>query len=211
MADAMTATAAHEVVTATPLTGTFGALVHGADLTQAHAAQTRAVNSLLDRYKVLVFREQHRVGPDELLAFSSGFGAPETADHPSHPNYPGLPGVKVLKSDISHRRYLPDSWHTDGATRERTRCITVLQAVDIPSYGRDTLFADMEAAYDELSETMKAFLDPLSAEHSWGMAKPDAPPVAHPLIHTHLATGRKAIYAGSTRAGSSGSPTPRTG
>jgi taurine dioxygenase len=195
VAFATTAAVRRDELTATPLTGTFGALVHGADLARSDAAQADAVAALLDQYKVLVFRDQHAVGPHELLAFSSGFGAPETADHPSHPNYPGLPGVKVLKSDVSQRKYLPDSWHTDGATRERTRCVTVLQAVDIPAYGRDTLFADMEIAYDELSEAMKAFLGPFVAEHSWGPAKPDAPPVAHPLIHTHAATGRKAIYA----------------
>jgi taurine dioxygenase len=192
--DTMTAVRQRDL-TAKPLTGTFGALVEGADIALgADATQTRAIAALLNQYKVLVFRDQHEVGPHELHAFSSGFGVPE-ADHPNHPGYPGLPGVRVLKSDVSQRRYLPDSWHTDGATRERTRCVTVLQAVDIPPFGRDTLFADMEIAYDELSDPMKAMLDPLIAEHSWGIAKPDAPPVQHPLIHIHPATGRKAIYA----------------
>ena len=194
--DTMTAVAARHKLTATPLTGTFGALVQGADIARSHdAAQTEAIADLLSQYKVLVFRDQHRVGPQQLLDFSSGFGAPETAEHPQHLDYPGVPGVKVLHSEIGHRKYMPESWHTDGATRERSKCLTVLQAVDIPPYGRDTLFADMEAAYDELSEPMKAFLDPLIAEHSWGMQKRDAPPVPHPLIRTHAASGRKAIYA----------------
>src|SRR5581483_11830206 len=59
---------------------------------------------------------------------------------------------------------------------------------------RDTLFADMEAAYTELSDPMKACLEALSAVHSWEEYNPGVAPVQHPVIRKHPRTGRKCVY-----------------
>jgi taurine dioxygenase len=74
-----------------------------------------------------------------------------------------------------------------------------------PPYGGDTLFASMYAAYDALSERMKAYLEGLRAEHSgehyrgqyanYGIAdKPEYPRAEHPVVRTHPVTGKKALY-----------------
>ncbi len=186
---------ARDRLSARPLTGTFGARVEGIDLAHPLArSELELLMEMLRQHKVLVFRDQRGVGPGELLAFSRNFGEPETEEHPTHPNLPDYPGVKVLESNINIRQNVGDTWHTDGATRERTRCITVLQAIDVPSYGRDTLFADMEAAYRGLSGPMQTFLDGMTALHSWGRQKPGAPPVEHPVIHVDPTSGLKSLY-----------------
>src|SRR5437588_816734 len=67
-----------------------------------------------------------------------------------------------------------DFWHTDGCTRGGPRSwLSILQAVDVPPYGRDTLYCDMEAAYDRLSPPVQKFLDGRTALHSYGVQKPD--------------------------------------
>lgn len=182
-------------LSAEPMTGFFGATVAGINLAKPlAAADTTRLRDLLDEYKVLVFRDQHAVDAYALDAFARGFGSPEAEPHPTFAHIEGLPAVKIVAAEVTERRNVRDTWHTDGSTRPDPRCLTVLQAVDVPRYGRDTLFADMEAAYDELSEAMKAFLAPLRAEHSWEEYNPGMPPVRHPVVRRHPRTGRMSVY-----------------
>jgi taurine dioxygenase len=84
--------------------------------------------------------------------------------------------------------------------------------VEIPPVGGDTLFADMYAAYDGLSEAVKARIDGRVAIHDFThfrkamrrrgkteaeIAALDAafPKPRHPVVRTHPETGRKALYA----------------
>jgi taurine dioxygenase len=90
------------------------------------------------------------------------------------------------------------TWHTDGlgANRELSRSITLLQAVDVPPYGRrDTMFSDMEAAFERLSPPMQRLLEGLTGIHAWGTLKPGAPPCEHAMVKRDAHTGRKALYA----------------
>lgn len=184
----------------TPLTGTLGAQVDGLDLSQPLGDATEKLRAALDEYKVLVFHDQHAVGPAELVAFAEHFGEPEVAKHPSaHLGDHEVPGIKVITSDAADPAIAGDSWHTDGATRDQPAWLTILQSVDVPPFGRDTLFADMEAIYKNLSEPMQQFLEGRTALHSWGSASltginSDAPPVEHPLIRINPRTGRKSVY-----------------
>lgn len=174
------------------LTGQFGARITGIDLTGPLQEKTiRSIWSALKQYKVLVFPDQQALTPDKHLAFAKHFGKVEL-HHPSHPDYPGNPGLKVLKS--SGEGMARDTWHTDGSTRVDTAWISFLKAVDIPPYGRDTLFADMVAVYSRLSPNMQKFFDGLMALHSWGAQRPEAPPVEHPMVMKDASTGRKWLY-----------------
>jgi taurine dioxygenase len=87
----------------------------------------------------------------------------------------------------------------------------MLLAREIPPYGGDTLFANMYAAYEALSNGMKRMIDPLYAVNSSAKAdvtrtredrlKTDGSDKAgkelaaeHPVVRTHPETGRKALY-----------------
>jgi taurine dioxygenase len=176
----------------TPINGTFGATVRGLSLeARVDDVDVAALGKALADHKVLVMPEVELAGADDLLALAERFGAAETVEHPTHDHYPGLPGVKVLHSDGTTRA---DTWHTDGSTRVDTEWLTFLQAVDVPPYGRDTMFADMEAVFARLSRPMQEFLVGLTARHSWGSQRPDAPPVEHPVVMTDPRSGRKWLY-----------------
>jgi taurine dioxygenase len=104
-----------------------------------------------------------------------------------------------------------DRWHTDNTFMAEPPMGSVLRAVQVPDVGGDTCFASMYAAYDSLSDRMKAFLEGLTALHDitpliesavrQGLS--DAvvsevqaawPVTEHPIVRTHPETGRKALY-----------------
>lgn len=187
-----------------PLTGTFGAEIEGIRMADNPSIEViQAIRDALDTYRVLVFRDQHGLDARSYIRFAGHFGAPETVPHPSLPDYKDADGevlgVKVLESNADEYRqhameWNLDSWHTDGAPRANRHWTSLLQAVDVPDYGRDTMFADMVTAFECLSESMKNFIEGLTCSHSWGPQNPQAAPVVHPLVVVHPRTGQKALY-----------------
>ena len=179
----------------TPLTGIVGARVSNVDILQHDDALVTEIKAALDRYKVLVIPGQQSLTPEGLLRFAERFGTAERAAHPNWDDVPGHVGVKLLATGHYPTGVdVGDSWHTDGPPRELTQWYSFLHAIQVPPYGRDTLFADMEAAYRRLSEPLQKFLEGLTALNAWGASKPDAPPVEHPVIMTDPDTGRKSLY-----------------
>ena len=177
------------------ITGTFGVEVAGIEVSAPVSEDIAvALRDALREHKVLVLRNQLLVEPWDLLAFGCIFGDPETAVHPSLPAVDEVPAVKIIVSNSKDYALTVPGWHTDGYTRDHPHWISLLQAVDVPPYGRDTVYADMEAAYSHLSPTMQTFLDGLTALNSWGAQKPDAPPVEHPVVMVDHVNGRKSLY-----------------
>src|SRR3546814_12112781 len=83
------------------------------------------------------------------------------------------------------------NWHTDGPWDTEVCKATQLYAVEIPSCGGDTLFANMYAAYDSLPDALKQRIDGLQAEFVYGgrtrqghdlpePEEPALPPAVHP-------------------------------
>lgn len=178
-----------------PITPICGAEIVGVDMTKPiEQSMVEKIDRLLRERKVLVFREQFGVDAHDLARFASHFGKPETAPHPDHEDFPDVPAVKVIVANGSYGR---DTWHTDGATRQQTRWLSFLQAIDIPPNGRDTIFADMEAVFEGLSPKLQAFLKDSDALQSWGVSKPEAPPVSHPATVENPVTGRFGLYVNS--------------
>ena len=100
-----------------------------------------------------------------------------------------------------------NAWHTDGSFRPVPTAGTTLRAVEIPERGGDTLFADMGAAYDNLSENVRARIVTLWARHDWSIGyyaqkyeadlprlRAQTPPVTHPVVIAHPRTGRPTLY-----------------
>ena len=83
---------------------------------------------------------------------------------------------------------------------------SILRLHTVPETGGDTLFASMYAAYDALSDRLKAYLDGVIAIHDGGPNyrhrsavdgrddKRVFPRAEHPVIRTHPVTGKKAIF-----------------
>lgn len=115
---------------------------------------------------------------------------------------------------ITHDKDRPgreNGWHSDVTWRLEPSLGSVLRLIEVPKVGGDTLFADMEAAFEDLPDEVKEKVDGRIAVHDFahfrkmmkarGASPEDIekmnekyPMVEHPVIRTHPDTGRKSIY-----------------
>jgi taurine dioxygenase len=188
-----------------PVTPTIGAEVEGVDLDQrCHPGTLFELEKAWLDHKVLFLRDQQHVTTDRHVDFCRQFG--ELERHPFAPPKPGHPEVMVVLAN-ERRRGNENTWHSDVTWREMPSLGSMLRAIEVPATGGDTLFADMEAAYDGLGAELQDRLVGLTAVHDLaavaaGIAGREAaealreqfPPSEHPVIRTHPDTGRRSIY-----------------
>lgn len=197
-----------------PLNPVIGAEIHGPDLSKPIGEATfREIEAALHEHLVIFFRDQD-LDPESHMRFASQFGDLQPP-HPFFPNIESHPQVSVLENDEA-RPPETNVWHTDVTWRDRPPLGSVLYGVDIPAAGGDTLWANMYAVYDSLSETEKQRLEGLRAIHSievfdasgnyenskdknaFSEILKQYPPQSHPLVRTHPVTGRKALFVNAT-------------
>ncbi|MGE3620944.1 MAG: TauD/TfdA dioxygenase family protein [Acidimicrobiia bacterium] len=211
-------------ISITPLPGTtFGAEVGGVDLSRLDDATWTQVEAAFNEYGILVFHDQD-LSREAHMAFGERFGPLEVNDTGGlRPDLDGKPIVTnisnvdadgVHQSDPAHplNRFLAgnEGWHSDSSFREVTAKASILFAMEVPTQGGQTGYADMRAAYDELSDQDKADLAERQAYHSLKFSQavsnsvdlevPDAPTdytgAWHPVVRVHPATGRPSLFVG---------------
>jgi len=187
-----------------PLGPTIGAEIAGVDLTSPlDDVVVAELERCLHEYKVIFFRDQP-LTPAQHVAFARRFGELEV--HPFISSNPDHPELVRFEKEATVGGF-ENGWHSDVSWRETPSLGAVLHAVEIPAVGGDTLFADMYAAYDGLEPGLQEQIEGLSAVNDFSMVfghtvKPEEreamrekyPPVEHPVVRTHPATGRKLIY-----------------
>lgn len=197
----------------TPVSGALGAEISGIDLSaELSNSTTAAVHEAFLAYRALFFRDQ-RLVPKQLVKASQLFG--EADIYPFIKGLPDTPEViEIIKTEADSKNF-GGSWHSDTSYMPAPALATVLYALDVPSAGGDTLFANTAMAYDALSDAMKDLLAGLvgvnSSEKGYqggraaGMARLDAMKGTfeaaaetheseHPVVRTHPETGRKSLY-----------------
>ena len=195
-----------------PLKAGFGAEVLDVDLNRADQATLRGVADAFQRNGAILLRDQH-LSPGQLVAFVEEFGEPE--DHTLQQfTLPGHPKVYVLSNREVDGRPIGAhndgvGWHTDYSYKAEPVMSTMLYAVEVPPEGSDTLLADGCAAWNALTPERQMTLDGLMLHHSYTHfmenrefgrmklseeIKAQTPDVTHPLIRTHPADGRKALW-----------------
>jgi taurine dioxygenase len=207
----MIQTLVKETIAVRRLAGALGAEISGVDLSAALSDQTIAeIRAALNQHQVIFFRDQ-TLTPDQHKAFGRRFG--NLNIHPYVSGMPGHPEVMEIVKEPEDRVNFGGGWHSDMSFLEKPSIGSILYAVQTPSFGGDTLFASQAAAYDALSDGLKATLETLSAVHSAGreysakgqsaqkrasMQVADAEGLAgefvHPVVKVHPETGRKALY-----------------
>jgi taurine dioxygenase len=191
-----------------PLTPTIGAVVRDIDLAQPiDATTTDALREALLDWKVLFFRDQN-ITTEQHLAFAGLFGKLEV--HPFAPHKAGFPEVLAITHGPDNKGK-ENTWHSDVTWRIEPSLGSILRALEVPPVGGDTLFADMYAAYDNLSDEIKEKIEGRAALHDFAhfrkalrkRGKSEAeieeynkayPSVEHPIVRTHPETKRKCLY-----------------
>jgi len=190
----------------------LGAIASGIDVTAMSDAEWDALyQAWLDHNGVLVVRGQDFSIP-QFLDYGRRFGAvkPHFVKKSRHPEYPELTvmgeGARNADGSMNKTVYRRGAgWHTDGPWDPDGCKATMLYAVELPSQGGDTLFANMYMAWDALPGDLKARVDGVEADYVYGgvnrysnnLLEPedrDAPPVRHRIARTHPETGRPSLY-----------------
>jgi len=223
------------MLTFNPLHKTFAAEVSPIDLTQVFDDQTlEEIRSGMDRYGVLVFRDQP-FSDEQQLAFAQRFDGELHAKTGISALTKSRLGNEAL-TDISNldengevmdtadrrRQYSLGNrlWHTDASFQDPPGRYSMLHARVVPPVPADTEFADMYTAYETLPDETKASLEGLTVHHSIAYSRQtlgfefsdteaDALKGAmHPLVRTNPATGRKSLYIASHASTIIGWPVP---
>jgi taurine dioxygenase len=202
--------------TFTPLSAGFGVEAAGVDL----RALTDDVFAGLERafydHQVLAVRAQD-LSPREFVAFAKRFGPPQphVIDQFHHPEDSDILILSNVKKD-GQPTGLQDAgsyFHTDYSYLAVPARATTLYSRVVPEVGGDTLFANQQAAYDDLPEAMKKRIAPLYGVHHYGnrhdlneqsrtvasvlsdAQKAKMPLITHRIARPHPVTGRVSLYA----------------
>ena len=191
------------------LTCAIGAELKGVNLAEAatNADLAGEIKQLLLKHKVLFARDQN-ITDAEHAAFARIFG--ELEGHPLAKSTDGEPGIiQIWKTPESPPERYENSWHTDATCREAPPMGAVLRCVECPPVGGDTMWANMELAYERLPDHVKETIADLRARHSMEATFMAAKPIGdrlamkarypdpeHPVVRTHPETGRRSLLAG---------------
>lgn len=148
-----------------PLTGLIGAEITGLDMNDLDEVSLAELDRAFAKHLVLCVRDQS-LSPSDLVNITNRLGGPgDTPYLTGLQEYPDVVPV-VKEADENSPHTFGAGWHTDFTFQERPPAKTLLYAVDTPVAGGDTLYANLYAAYDALSEGMKTALKSLNAVHS---------------------------------------------
>ncbi|MEE4349867.1 MAG: TauD/TfdA family dioxygenase [Pacificimonas sp.] len=186
-----------------PLTPMIGAELHGIDLAgPLDEADIAAVRAALLDHKVVFFRDQN-ISRAQHLAFAQAFGDLEI--HPATPKDQEQPEILRIEHGPNSRGQ-ENMWHSDVTWRPEPSLGSILRAVEVPAVGGDTLFANMNAAFERLSPAIKDWITGLTAVHDIARVfakrlnkRPEElhdkyPPQEHPVVRTHPETGEPTLY-----------------
>jgi taurine dioxygenase len=191
-----------------PLSSVLGAEILGADLGQdLDAATFTKIHEAWLRHQVICLRNQ-KISKEDQLRFAARFGA--------------LEEVRTKKDDAAQKQYvlyvsnrevdgskgaLPDGemfFHSDQCYYEVPCKATLLNAMELPSKGGETLFASMYRAYERLPDDIKRKIAGLRAVNLYDYAadptkrnpnfNDKAPHFSHPIVTRHAETGRPVLY-----------------
>jgi alpha-ketoglutarate-dependent 2,4-dichlorophenoxyacetate dioxygenase len=184
--------------------------------------EVAAIEAGMDECAVLVFRDQI-LTDQQQLDFTHHFGELEGYNTPGHirkqtdsrlvagmADFSNLDKSGAIMSDQDRVWFfkLGDRlWHSDSSFRPVPAKYSLLSGRIIPSWGANTEFADMRAAYDALDDRTKAEIEDLVCEHSLTFSReaigfteltPEERtafrPIRQRLVRTHPVTRRKSLF-----------------
>ena len=166
--------------------------------------------------QVLALRGQ-RITAAQFIDFARRIGPPQphVIDQFHHPEDPNILILSNVQKDgqPTGLRDAGSYFHTDYSYLQVPARATTLYSRVVPKVGGDTLFANQQAAYDDLPEAMKQRIEPLLGIHHYGnrndvdessrtaasvlndVQKAKMPVITHRIARPHPVTGRKALYA----------------
>ena len=204
----------NQIIEEKPVAG-VGAEIFGLDLRETLSEQAYLeVRQALNTYGVIFFRDQN-LTPEQHLGFAEHFGEINVSKFLVQ--VPGHPGIAEVRKEPEQTHNVGGGWHTDHSYDQAPALGSILLARQLPDRGGDTLFANMSAAFEALSDGLKRTLLGLKAVHSnahvFGPKRPasrnniDAQmrntenaiqEAIHPVVILHPESGKRVLYVNQT-------------
>ena len=189
-----------------PLTPSIGALISGVSLNNLDSHSVDQIYETLIKHQVVFFRDQD-LSPESHMKLAESLGDIDPG-HPVYPHVDGFQSIVLLRNDANNKPDTAD-WHKDLTFKPAPPFASILHGVKVPKSGGDTLWASMSAAYDELPDGWKDYLNDLEAIHDMGTFRNDylkdggvesvndalknVGSAVHKVIETHPVSGLKYI------------------
>jgi len=156
---------------------------------------------------ILLLRDQS-LSEEDQVRFAEYFGPlGKTLNVHNTGRHPAIMLVSNIRKDGKPIGALPDGemqFHTDQCYVERPAAASMLYAIEVPRVGGNTLFANAYRAYATLPDEIKRRIDGRRAVNAYDYdnaatfrgtrIRDGVPHYTHPVVRTHPATGRKALY-----------------
>jgi taurine dioxygenase len=191
----------YRALTVTRCSPHIGAEIGNIDLTRPLSALELAeLRRAFTENLVLFFRDQ-RIGFDDHVRLAEYFGT--VGSHVGKKTHSGPsddPRVRRFHFDETSDGISGNAWHSDQSCAPIPPKASILYMHTIPpDGGGDTIFVSMYAAYEALSDRMKAYLEGLTALHDGVMIFGDGTPRSeHPVVVRHPESGRKSLFIHGT-------------
>jgi taurine dioxygenase len=191
-----------------PLSAALGAEIIGVDLSSPIDDQLFAqIRDAWHRYLVILLRDQD-LSEEDQVRFAEKFGPPAVIHTKQFVRkHPAVMLISNIREDGKPIGALPDGemhFHSDQCHQERPAMASMLYAIEVPRAGGNTLFANGYAAYETLPDAVKRRIAGRKALNAYDYERAamkrgtrlaaGVPSYAHPVVRTHPATGRKALY-----------------
>ena len=191
-----------------PLSPALGAEIVGVDLSEEIEDHVfEQIRDAWHRNLVILLRGQELSEADQVR-FAEKFGPPAVIHTKQFVrNHPAVMLISNIRENGKPIGALPDGemhFHTDQCHQERPAMASMLYALEVPSTGGNTLFANGYAAYATLPDGIKRRVEGRKALNAYDYdsaamkrgTRPaeGVPSYVHPVVRTHPATGRKALY-----------------
>jgi len=191
------------------LSGALGAEIRGIDLKNSSKKNFKIINNLLLEHKVIFFRNQN-IKEEEHLTLASHFGPLEHHAYvkglDEHPEI-----VRIIKKPNEKNQW-GENWHSDVSYNVKPTKAVILKSIKIPPVGGDTMFANMELAWETLDQKIKDKIKDKKALHSSlgseffvddyegmeGNGNHDEYSNEHPIVRTHPETRKKILFVNWT-------------
>jgi taurine dioxygenase len=203
-----------------PTGAALAADIEGVDLAGTLTPETiAAIERAWGDHLVLRFRDQ-KLSDDDLMHFSRQFGELDWAPVAATNDAPeGRAYVMVVSNVVENGQAIGQLgayealWHTDMSYIAEPPMASALYSLEAPPSGGDTGFSNMYLALETLPADLRRAVEGKTCIHdasrnSAGELRrgfvdaPDATQTVgaeHPIVRTHPATGRKALFLGRRR------------
>ena len=190
------------------LSGALGAEIKGISLKDTSKENWEKINSLMLEHKVVFFRDQD-ISSDEQMELAKHFGPLEKHVYvKARKNYPEI--LRIIKAPDEKHQW-GEGWHTDVSYNPKPTKVIILRSHKIPPVGGDTMFSNMELAYETLDNDIKNKIKGKKSVHSslgaaaftenykemQGNGNLEEYSNIHPIVRVHPETGNKILFVNS--------------